>query len=179
MDTLPDYLRPGLRVLSIGLNPSLRSVEAGFYFANPRNRFWPALLASGLAPPGLEPGARAIGVLFEEHGIGFTDVVKRPSVGAAGLRAADFARDAPALRSKLREFRPTVAWFHGKQAYNGYLRYGEGRDAAGDWGEQAEIAGSRVFVTPNPSPANAAYSLAALTDWYVRLADFAGLRQMR
>lgn len=175
MDTLPDYLRPGLRVLSIGLNPSLRSVEAGFYFANPRNRFWPALLASGLAPPGLEPGARAIRVLYEEHGIGFTDVVKRPSAGGAALRVADFRRFAPELRDKLVEHRPGVAWFHGKQAYDGYLRFGEGRNPAGDWGEQPEIAGCRIFVTPNPSPANAAYSLAALTDWYSRLAVFAGI----
>lgn len=173
MDTLADYLRPGLCLLSIGLNPSLRSVEAGFYFANPRNRFWPALLDSGLAPPGLEPGARAIDVLFAEHGIGFTDVVKRPSAGGAALRAADFKRFAPELRAKLAEHRPRVAWFHGKQAYNGYLRFGEERVPGGDWGEQPPIAGCRVFVTPNPSPANAAYSLAVITDWYRQLAGLA------
>jgi len=32
------------------------------------------------------------------------------------------------------------------------------------------IGDSRVFVTPNPSPANAAFSLEDLTDWYARLA---------
>ena len=94
MNTLPDYLAPGLRIVSIGLNPSLRSVEAGFYFANPRNRFWPALIASGIAPKGLAPGAQAIRALFEEHGLGFTDVVKRPSAGGAALRAARRASDA-------------------------------------------------------------------------------------
>ena len=178
MITLPDYLRPGLRLLSIGLNPSIRSVEAGFYFAHPRNRFWPALLASGLAPPSLTPGADAVRVLFEEHGIGFTDVVKRASAGGASLRAADFKRFAPQLRAKLEEHRPRVAWFHGRQAYDGYLRYGDGRDPGGEWGEQPDIAGCRVFVTPNPSPANAASSLDALTEWYGRLAHFAGLGQM-
>lgn len=172
LNTLADYLRPGLRLLSIGLNPSLGSVEAGFYFANPRNRFWPALLASGLAPPGITPGAGAVALLFAEHGIGFTDVVKRPSAGGASLRAADFKRFAPELRAKLAEYRPAVAWFHGKQAYNGYLRYGEGRAPGGGFGEQPDLAGCRVFVTPNPSPANAAYSLAALSDWYRRLAIF-------
>jgi TDG/mug DNA glycosylase family protein len=179
VNTLPDYLRPGLRVLSIGLNPSLASVEAGFYFANPRNRFWPALLASGLAPPNLTPGADAVRVLFEEHGIGFTDVVKRPSAGGASLRAADFRRFAPELRDKLVEQRPRVAWFHGKQAYDGYLRYGERRDPSQAWGEQPQIGGCLVFVTPNPSPANAAYSLDVLTGWYRRLVVFAGLEQMR
>lgn len=179
MNTLPDYLRPGLRVLSIGLNPSIRSVEAGFYFANPRNRFWAALLASGLAPSYLVPGADAVRVLFEEHGIGFTDVVKRPSAGGASLRAADFRRFAPQLRDKLDEHRPGVAWFHGRQAFDGYLRYAEGREPGGGWGEQPAIAGCRVFVTPNPSPANAAYSLDVLSDWYRRLAAFAGYSQMR
>lgn len=160
-------------MLSIGLNPSLGSVTAGFYFANPRNRFWPAMLASGLAPPGVTPGADTINLLFEAHGMGFTDVVKRPSAGGASLRAADFKRFAPELRAKLLENRPRVAWFHGKQAYHGYLRYGEGRIPAGDWGEQRDLAACRVFVTPNPSPANAAYSLADLTRWYRRLAVFA------
>jgi len=171
--TLADYLRPGLRVLSIGLNPSLGSAEAGFYFANPRNRFWPALFASGLAPPGMTPGREGIQKLFEQHHMGFTDVVKRPSAGGGSLRAADFKRFAPQLRDKLLEFRPGVAWFHGKQAYQGYLRYGEGRPPEGDWGEQRDLAACRVFVTPNPSPANAAYSLADLTGWYRRLAVFA------
>ena len=55
MDTLPDYLRPGLRLLSIGLNPSLPSVAAGYYFANPRNRFWTALNASELPAAPLVP----------------------------------------------------------------------------------------------------------------------------
>ena len=179
MNTLEDYLRPGLHVLSIGLNPSLASVEAGVYFANPRNRFWPAMLASGLAPSNLTPGADAVRVLFETHGFGFTDVVKRPSAGGSSLRAADFKRFAPELRDKLVKYRPRIAWFHGKQAYHGYLRYGEGRDAESDWGEQPKLSGCRVFVTPNPSPANAAYSLAQLIEWYRQLAIFAELSQMR
>ena len=38
-------------------------------------------------------------------------------------------------------------------------------------GEQASRIGqSRVFVTPNPSPANAVYSLDELVAWYRRLA---------
>ena len=176
MKSLPDFLGPGLRIVSIGLNPSLRSVEAGFYFANPRNRFWPALIASGIAPADLAPGAQALRTLFERHGLGFTDVVKRPSAGGAALRAADFARDAPKLRAKLEEYRPRVAWFHGKQAYEGYLRHAEGVRARSEWGEQPDTAGCRVFVTPNPSPANAVFSLDDLVDWYRRLARFAALQ---
>ena len=46
--TLPDHLREGLDLLFVGLNPSQYSAEVGHYFANPRNRFWPAFNRSGL-----------------------------------------------------------------------------------------------------------------------------------
>ncbi|MBT8121332.1 MAG: mismatch-specific DNA-glycosylase, partial [Gammaproteobacteria bacterium] len=60
METLPDYLRAGLEIVSIGLNPSLPSVRDGFYFANPRNRFWRAVAASRLAPGLPPPGPDAV-----------------------------------------------------------------------------------------------------------------------
>ena len=169
-DTLPDYLRPGLDIVLIGLNPSTRSVQAGHYFANPRNRFWPAVSASGLA--GREVGPEDDAALLD-IGIGFTDVVKRPTPQASGLTAADYRRDAPLLREKLLEYRPAIACFHGATGYRAYLRYAEDRRVAGAiaLGRQAYTIGdSEVFVLPNPSPANARYSLQDLTSWYVALA---------
>lgn len=171
MKTLPDYLRPGLDIVSIGLNPSLPSVRAGFYFANPRNRFWRALNASGLLAAPVVPGVAAMQLIFERDGIGFTDVVKRPTAGGSALRAADYRAWAPLLRDRLLEYAPRIAWFHGKQAFMNYLRYAERRPVAVDWGEQPlPIGASRVFVTPNTSPANAAYSLDDLSEWMRRLA---------
>lgn len=169
--TLPDYLRPGLAIVSIGLNPSLPSVRAGFYFANPRNRFWRALNGSELVPVELSPGTAAMEYLFNECGIGFTDVVKRATAGGAQLRAADYREWAPVLRDKLQAAGPVIAWFHGKQAFRHYLRYAEGlRPANIEWGEQPYFIGdSHIFVTPNPSPANAVYTLAALVEWYRQL----------
>ena len=172
-ETLPDYLRPGLAIVSIGLNPSLPSVRAGFYFANPRNRFWRALDGSGLVPEPLVPGVEAMDYLFEECAIGFTDVVKRPTTGGSDLRAADFREGAPLLQAKLEDSAPRVAWFHGKQAYTRYLRYTGGPRGPVAWGEQAiRIGVSRVFVTPNPSPANAVFSLQDLVGHYRRLKDW-------
>jgi len=171
MRTLPDYLRPGLAVVSIGLNPSPASVAAGYYFAHPRNRFWPALNGSRLYPGTLAPGPGAIEWLFRERGMGFTDVVKRPTPGSGALRAADYRRWAPGLRRKLALVRPRVAWFHGRVAANHYLRHGEGRGAVSGWGCQGRLdCGARLVITPNPSPANAAFSLAQLIAAYDRLA---------
>ena len=169
LETLPDYLCPGLDIVLIGLNPSAYSARAGRYFANPRNRFWPAISAAQLAgrPVGLEDDA---GLL--EIGIGFTDLVKRPTPQASGLSAADYRRDAPLLREKLLSHEPAIACFHGLTAYRAYLRYAEGISKPGaiSLGRQDfTIGNSRVFVLPNPSPANARYSLADLTGWYVEL----------
>ena len=173
MKTLPDYLCSGLRILSIGLNPSLPSVREGFYFANPRNRFWRALQASELTGMVHEPGIDTMEMLLRQYRIGFTDVVKRPTTGAKDLRAADFREWAPQLKEKLLRYQPVVAWFHGKMAYAHYLNYGEGVRPAIDWGRQPRRIGrTRVFVTPNPSPANAVYSLDDLTTWYRQLGAY-------
>jgi TDG/mug DNA glycosylase family protein len=173
METLPDYIRNDLRILSIGLNPSLPSVREGFYFANPRNRFWRALQGSGLLADELEPGVAAMDVLLDRYGIGFTDVVKRPTAGGRDLRAADYRKWVPRLEEKLLRYQPAIAWFHGKVAYGHYsVHTGTGRRHT-DWGAQpCRIGETRVFVTPNPSPANAAWSLDDLTAWYRHLLDY-------
>ena len=166
--TLPDYLRQGLDLVFVGLNPSLPSIRTGHYFANPRNRFWPALNLSGLA--GVDCLAPEDDESLLEQGIGFTDVVKRATAQGSGLKAADFRHWAPVLRDKLLQFQPRVANFHGVTAYKAYLRYAEGVRESPELGLQARLVGStRIFVTPNPSPANAAYSLDDLSEWYRRL----------
>ena len=168
MHTLADLLRPGLRILSIGLNPSPTSVRTGVYFAHPRNRFWPALDASGLVPVPVQADLQSMRTLFDEFGIGFTDVVKRPTPGGAQLRAADFRQWAPVLKERILDLAPSMAWFHGKQAFIGYLRHAEAwRGPTVEWGlQEGTIGATRIFVTPNPSPANAAYSLSDLTESY-------------
>lgn len=173
--TLPDYLGPGLAAVCIGLNPSPMSAASGVYFANPRNRFWPAMRGAGWLPPDVEPGPAAMQHLYEVSRVGFTDVVKRTTPGAAQLRADDYRRWAPQLCDKLEAYRPAVAWFQGKVAYQNFCRYGlEGRLRAaagpGEWGLCASPwADIGIFVTPNPSPANAAFSLSDLIGWYSRL----------
>ena len=169
MKTLPDYLRPGLDIVLIGLNPGLNSVEAGHYFAFPRNRFWPAINGSGLLPEkmGAESDHRML-----EFGIGFTDVVKRPTSGSSDLRAADFREWAPVLKSKLEMYRPAIAAFHGVTAYSNYLKHAEGATEKAALGlQERTIGASKVFLLPNPSPANAVYSLEDLVGWYVALRE--------
>ena len=167
--TLKDYLEEGLAIVFVGLNPSEYSVKLGHYFANPRNRFWAALNRSGLVEHEMTPQDDA-GLL--QYGIGFTDVVKRPTRQGSGLSAADFRRWAPELRTKLLQNAPLIACFHGVMAYGAYLRYAEGTKDRPKLGLQPRnIGNTKVFVVPNPSPANAQYSLDDLVHWYQSLRD--------
>ena len=168
MNTLPDYLKTNLDIVLVGLNPSLYSAEVGHYFATPRNRFWRAINQSGLLT---DPLDAASDYKMLEHSIGLTDIVKRPTRGASDLRAADFREWAPILKAKMEQFKPLIVCFHGAVAYRSYLKYAEGMKASSlSLGLQPHtIKRSRVFLVPNPSPANAAYSLDTLVCWYKSL----------
>ncbi len=167
--TLPDYLEEGLDIVFVGLNPSVYSVEVGHYFANPRNRFWAAFNRSTLADREVTP--EDDGSLLRE-GIGFTDVVKRPTRQGSGLKTADYREWSPVLRDKLIKYGPRVASFHGMMGYRAFLKHAYGVEEPLDLGLQERMIGqSSVFVVPNPSPANAKYSLDDLVGWYDRLQE--------
>jgi len=165
--TLLDYLDTDLDIISIGCNPSPLSVETQCYFGNPRNRFWKALNGSDLIDENLKPEKASMQMLLKKYRIGFTDVVKRTTPGVSDLKAADYRQWSPLLKEKLLRYHPKLCWFHGKVAYHNFLKYTGEKDLDIDWGlQQYRIGQSRVFVTPNPSPANAVYSLDDLIDWF-------------
>ena len=169
-ETLPDYLKPGLAIVLVGLNPSDYSVRQGHYFANPRNRFWAALNKSGLVDREVSPEDDADLV---QYGIGFTDLVKRPTRQASGLNAADYRGGAPVLYEKMLRYQPWIVCFHGVTVYQPYLLYVEKVKEKPELGLQRRTIGkSRVYVVPNPSPANAAFSLDDLASWYTSLRAF-------
>ena len=174
--SLPDLLRPGLDLVFIGINPSLYSVAQGHYFARKTNRFWPAFSRSVLSAPArvaigadrLDPSHDSI---LLDHGIGFTDVVKRPTARADELSNDEFADAARDLVAKLTTFQPRIACFHGMMGYRPFVRVHAPMLPKADLGEQPlRIRRTRLFVIPNPSPANAHGSPAEQTAWYDRIA---------
>jgi TDG/mug DNA glycosylase family protein len=179
--TLPDYLAPGLRLVFVGINPGLYSVERGHYFARATSRFRPAFSRSLLSAPVRK--ALGAAVLRPEQdaellrfGIGFTDVVKIPSRSAAEVSPALFREWAPRLRRRLERYRPHAACFHGLTGFRPFARWALNHDGRGlALGPQPFRAGAtRLFVVPNPSPANAHFNVADQTEWYNRLARFLG-----
>ena len=175
--TLPDYLRSDLDLVFIGINPGLYSVQQGHYFARTTSRFWPAFSRSRLSE-GVRRGL-ATDVLRPSHdcellrfGIGLTDLVKRPSGNASEITPSEFEHWTPKLLRKLRRLRPRVACFHGLTAYRPFLKYAWDSAEAPALGLQTRRLGTtRLYVVPNPSPANAHFTLADQTMWYDRLAD--------
>jgi len=176
MQVLPDYLDHHLKLLCIGSNPSPASIAEQCYYGNPRNRFWKALNGSGLVDEPLAQAKESFPVLLQRYRIGFTDVVKPPTPGVAQLRASDYKQWAPVLAEKILHFSPEVCWFQGKVPYSKFLKYaGVTNDKVEkiNWGVQSLVIGcSRVFVTPNPSPANAVFSLDDLIMWYKKLQQY-------
>jgi TDG/mug DNA glycosylase family protein len=174
--TLPDLLRPGLDLVFIGINPSLYSVEQGHYFARKTNRFWPAFSRSVLS----ETTRRVLGVerlephhdsILLDHGIGFTDVVKRATARADELSPDEYAAGARDLVAKLETFQPRIACFHGMMGFRPFAQIHDPTLPKAALGEQPILIGrTRLFVIPNPSPANAHASPAEQTAWYDRLA---------
>ncbi len=105
-------------------------------------------------------------------GIGFTDVVKRPTARASDVAPAEFAAGTGVLLKKLAHFRPRIACFHGVTGYRHVQRALSGAEApAIALGlQELRIGQTRVFVVPNPSGANAHYTRAEQTRWYDALA---------
>lgn len=176
MQVLYDYLDNNLKLLCIGSNPSPASIAQQCYYGNPRNRFWRALNASGLIEQPLAQEKESFPILLQRDRIGFTDVVKPPTPGVAQLRASDYKQWAPVLAEKIITFTPKICWFQGKVPYRYFLKYsGVIHDKVDkiDWGAQTIMIGeSKVFVTPNPSPANAVFSLDDLIMWYKALQQY-------
>jgi TDG/mug DNA glycosylase family protein len=163
--TLPDYLRPGLKLVFIGLNPGLYSARAGKYFARKANRFWQALSASRLF--GREVAAGDEKRLFEK-GIGFTDVVKRATAQIDELTRDEITAGAKMLRRKLTKFSPAVACFIGLNGFRWVFEVPVKTPIMP--GPQLErIGATRIYVLPSTSPANAHFSFGQIVEEFRRL----------
>ena len=93
-------------------------------------------------------------------------------LNAASLKSSDYALWAPRLRERLEPLAPRIICFHGITAYRAFTRYALGAPTESvRIGLQERLVGeSFVFVTPNPSPANAHYRVEDQTRCYDDLA---------
>jgi double-stranded uracil-DNA glycosylase len=144
IETLEDLLRPGLRAVCVGINPAPGSVGAGHYYqGNFGQRFFSRLSETGVVPPGR--GGWQDDEAFAA-GIGFTDIVKRPTGRAVQVRPEEYEHGQGLLEAKLERCRPTLAIFTfkapAKKLFGNF--YGNG------FVPGLQLAHSAVYVMPGP-----------------------------
>lgn len=153
IESLPDIVGASMTTLVVGLNPSPASAETGVAFARPGNRFWPAVLASGLASVDRDP-TRALA----DHGLGFTDIVKRTTRTAAEITSDEFTAGIERLERLTTWLRPAAVMMVGLMGWRAALD----RKAVAGWQDRS-LGPSPVYLMPSTSGLNAHSSLADLT----------------
>jgi double-stranded uracil-DNA glycosylase len=161
-DTLPDIIAGHLKVLFCGVNPGLTAVAAGHHFAARSNRFWRVLHRAGFTPVKISPADENT---MLSYGCGLMSVVKRPTARADELLPEEFVAAATEFEQTIAQHAPRFVAFLGKTAY---ARLSGQRDIA--WGLQpTRMHGATVWVLPDPSGRNGAFSLERLVDAYRQL----------
>jgi double-stranded uracil-DNA glycosylase len=149
---LRDRIKPGLRVLFVGINPGVRSAAIGHHFAGYSNRFWKLLYEARLIPEAIraEDDHRLL-----DWGFGITNLVGRSTPGIDALRPEEYRKGAFALARKVRRFKPEIVAFVGVSLYRSIFN----RKGVVELGPQPDtFEGVPVFVLPNPSGRNANFS---------------------
>ena len=159
LETLADTVAPGMRLLAVGLNPSLHSARAGVGYARGGNRFWPAALAAGIATVDRDP-LHAL----EAHGTGMTDLVKRATPRVDEVSRAEFEVGIARVRWVVETFAPAAVCIVGLAGWRSAID----RKALAGW--QAEPFGGRpVYLMPSTSGLNASSRPSDLAD-HLRMA---------
>ena len=161
IDELPDIIATKLSVLFCGINPGMTAAATGHHFAGRNNRFWRAIHLAGFTPEEIPPQEDRT---ILRYGCGLTSVVNRPTARADQLSPEEFVAAAE-FRQKIARYAPRFVAFLGKVAYSGLSSR---QDIA--WGLQPmRMEGARVWILPNPSGRNRAFTLDRLVEAYRQL----------
>jgi TDG/mug DNA glycosylase family protein len=150
---LRDRIRPGVRVLFVGINPGVRSALTGHHFAGFSNRFWKLLYDARVVP---EPLTCVDDERLPEWGYGITNVVPRPTPGIDTLRPEEYVAGCARLRRKVQRHRPAVVALVGVTVFRALFPNSRGAVTLGL--QKERIGDAEVFVLPNPSGRNANYT---------------------
>lgn len=97
---------PFYTVIFCGINPGVRSSEAGFHYAHPSNRFYRILHESGLTPHRLKPSEST--EMPKVYKLGLTDLVLRCTARADQVSSMEFQAGATTLLRKIIRYKPKL-----------------------------------------------------------------------
>jgi TDG/mug DNA glycosylase family protein len=172
---LKDRIRPGVRVLFVGINPGVRSAQTGHHFAGPSNRFWKLLWEAGLVP---QPIMHEDDDRLPEFGYGITNLVARPSPGIDTLLPSEYVEGWKVLERKIRKYRPEVVALVGVTLWRAIVPLLKVDDehrarlkrSPTPGLQPVIIHGAAVHVLPNPSGRNANFSYAEMLEAFRHVA---------
>jgi TDG/mug DNA glycosylase family protein len=144
VETLEDLLRPGLRAVCVGINPAPRSVRAGHYYQGTLGQKFFSRLHGARVVPGGKGGWQDDEAFAA--GVGFTDIVKRPTDKASQVRPQEYEHGRGLLEAKLEHHRPELIIFTFKEAAKKLF----GEFAGNGFVPGLRLARSQVFVMPGP-----------------------------
>ncbi|MCC4633088.1 DNA-deoxyinosine glycosylase [Xanthomonas dyei] len=163
-DGLSAHIPNDCRVLVLGSMPGIASLDAGRYYAHPRNRFWP-LMHALLGIDAAATYALRLQTL-NACGVGLWDVIgqcaRRGSLDAAIVADSVVVNPLPALLTRLPQLRMVAC---------------NGAAAAQAWHRHVhplltpEARNVPLVALPSTSPANAAWSLPRLCAAWQPLRD--------
>jgi TDG/mug DNA glycosylase family protein len=144
VETLADLLKPGLRAVCVGINPAPESVRVGHYY---QGRLGQAFLTRlrRIRLVRIDTHGWEDDVAFA-NGIGFTDIVKRPTPSEADVRADEYDYGRPLLAAKLEDVRPGLVIFSFKKAAERFF----GPFSGNGFVPGLRIGRADVFVMPGP-----------------------------
>lgn len=160
-----DLLKPGLKLLFCGYNPSLRSGQTGHHYAHPGNRFWRVLQAAGITDRLYAPEEDE---KLLDLGIGFTNLCPRPTRRADELTRVEIRAGAEELQIRLGELEPRAVAYTGIGVYKWFRA-----TSKVGWGLQQNSAVPNVtdVVVPSPSGLNR-MTFEELVEYYRALYPF-------
>jgi TDG/mug DNA glycosylase family protein len=166
--TLADTVRPDIRLLVCGVNPSLYSADAGVGYGRPGNRFWPAALAAGIVTRDRDPLDAVT-----RHGMGMTDFVKRATRTAAEVTDDEYRKGFARVGRLVEWLAPGVVCFVGLSGWRSAV------NPKAVAGLQPESIGGRpAYLMPSTSGLNARTTVGQLAEHLAAaaaVADAAGV----
>lgn len=139
------------QVLILGTFPSVKSREHHFYYGHPQNRFWKVIarLTDSEVPQSIAEKKQ----LLLQHGIAIWDVIESCEIiGSSDSSIRNVV--AADLNSLLSQCEIRKIYANGGTAKKLYERYSQ------------KTTGREIIGLPSTSPANAAYSLDRLIEYW-------------
>lgn len=151
LNPLPDLLDYSLKLVFCGFNPGVKSAEVGHRYAHRSNDFWKFIYESGIVNEKLTYEDDES--MRDRFGIGFTELVMRPTKGIEEIPAVEMQKNVPRLIETINKYNPKVLCLVGRGIWDSILKFSKIKQKNFSWGlqEDQKLFKCKCFVVPSTS----------------------------